>query len=64
MTTMAEFAGGFSDAPVAPWMFALAGREHSKRCVCAYNYYYLCVSFVLMGPLVMSVLFTKLSARG
>ena len=31
MSTMAKFAGGFSDAPPAPWMFALAGREHSKR---------------------------------
>ena len=33
MSTMAKFAGGFSDAPPAPWMFALAGREHSKRYV-------------------------------
>ena len=33
MSTMAKFAGGFSDAPPAPWVFALAGREHSKRYV-------------------------------
>ena len=37
MAAMAEFAGGFSDAPPAPWMFALAGREHSKRCVCRWT---------------------------
>ncbi len=28
---MAKFAGGAPDAPVAPWLFAHAGREHSKR---------------------------------
>lgn len=31
MTAMAQFAGGPSDAPAAPWMFAMAGQEHSKR---------------------------------
>ena len=31
MTMMAKYAGKFSDAPPAPWMFAIAGQEHSKR---------------------------------
>lgn len=29
--TMTKFSGGPPDAPVAPWLFAHAGREHSKR---------------------------------
>ncbi len=28
---MAKCVGGPPDAPVAPWLFAHAGREHSKR---------------------------------
>lgn len=31
MAATVKFAGGPSDAPPAPWMFALAGQEHSKR---------------------------------
>ena len=28
---MAKCTGGPPDAPIAPWLFAHAGREHSKR---------------------------------
>ena len=31
MITMGNFAGGYAGEPPAPWLFAVAGREHSKR---------------------------------
>ena len=29
--SMSKCAGGPPNAPVAPWMFALAGRQHSEK---------------------------------
>ena len=31
MHSMSKFSGGYSGEPPAPWLFAVAGREHSKR---------------------------------
>lgn len=31
MQRMAELAGGFEKAPIAPWLFACAGRYHMEK---------------------------------
>ena len=31
---MSKATGGPPNAPVAPWMFALAGRQHSEKYAC------------------------------